>query len=198
MQKMKELLRSSNPQKIAEVFFNGGIVIFPTDTVWGIGCIFDNTESIKRLYEIKHRQPDKPTSLLIPSFDWLQKLALPVESQNAAILEKNWPGALTAVIKAKPGIQGKLFVSEQNEIGLRIPNHQPLLKILKLINKPVLAPSANFATFPPPKTLKQLDPKLISLADAVFLSHDGLGVESTVIKLSQSGPVIIRAGAVKI
>lgn len=198
MQTMKELLRSYDPQKIAEVFLDGGIVIFPTDTVWGIGCIFDNSNAIKRLYQIKHRQSDKPTSLLIPNFSWLKKLALPINNKNISLLRKSWPGALTAVLTANPNLHDQLFIPDNNEIGLRIPNHQPLLKVLKIINKPILGPSANFATLPPPKTLKELDPDLIKLADAIFLSEDGLGTESTVVRLNKSNPEIIRLGAVKI
>lgn len=198
MQTMKELLRSYDPQKIAEVFLDGGIVIFPTDTVWGIGCIFDNSNAIKRLYQIKHRQSDKPTSLLIPNFSWLKKLALPINNKNISLLRKNWPGALTVVLTADPNLNEQLFISDNNEIGLRIPNHLPLLKVLKITNKPILGPSANFATFSPPKTFMELDSALINLADAIFLSEDGYGIESTVVRLNDSNPEIIRSGAVKI
>ncbi len=194
---MKELLRSSDPQIIAEVFNKGGIVVFPTDTVWGIGCIYDNKEAIKRLYSIKNRQPDKPTSLLIPSVSWLTRLAVIIPTSKE-ILNKYWPGALTVVLPARKEILDKSFVSSAKKVGVRIPNHSKLLQVLKTLDKPILGPSANFAGKPPPQTFSQLDSELLNYVDAVFESSDGSGKESTVITFENDDLVILRDGAVKI
>ena len=194
---MKELLQSSNPQVIAEIFANGGIVIFPTDTVWGIGCVYDDDQAIKRLYSIKNRLPDKPTSLLIPNSNWVNKLAI-INPTAKKILNKYWPGALTVVLSAKKEIEDKSFVSTTKKVGVRIPNHQKLLEVLKILDRPILGPSANFAGQTPPQTISQLDPNLLKLVDAVFSSVDGFGKESTVITFENENLVILRDGAVKI
>ncbi len=194
---MKELLQSSNPQVIAEIFANGGIVIFPTDTVWGIGCVYDDDQAIKRLYSIKNRLPDKPTSLLIPNSNWVNKLAI-INPTAKKILNKYWPGALTVVLPAKKEIEDKSFVSTTKKVGVRIPNHKKLLEVIKILEKPILAPSANFAGKTPPQTISQLDPNLLKLVDAVFISIDGSGKESTVITFENENLVILRDGAVKI
>ncbi len=194
---MKELLQSSNPQVIAEIFANGGIVIFPTDTVWGIGCVYDDDQAIKRLYSIKNRLPDKPTSLLIPNFNWVNKLAI-INPTAKKILNKYWPGALTVVLPAKKEIEDKSFVSTTKKVGVRIPNHKKLLEVIKILEKPILGPSANFAGKTPPQTISQLDPNLLKLVDAVFISIDGSGKESTVITFENENLVILRDGAVKI
>ncbi len=194
---MKELLQSSDPQVIAKVFAKGGIVIFPTDTVWGIGCVYDDDQAIKRLYSIKNRLPDKPTSLLIPNTSWVNKLAI-INPTAKKILNKYWPGALTVVLSAKKEIEDKSFVSTTKKVGVRIPNHQKLLEVLKILDKPILGPSANFAGQTPPQTISQLDPNLLKLVDAVFSSVDGFGKESTVITFENENLVILRDGAVKI
>lgn len=194
---MKELLQSADPQVIAKILSEGGIVIFPTDTVWGIGCVYDNPDSISRLYKIKNRQPDKPTSLLLPNKSWLRRLAK-VKPDQVKIINKFWPGALTVVLPADSSISNLNFLSEKNEVGLRIPNHKMLLKVLSILKKPILGPSANFASLPPPRKLTDLDPELLNKVDAVFLGGDGQGTESTIVSLSSDKPVIIRSGAVKI
>ncbi len=194
---MKELLQSSDPQVIAKVFAKGGIVIFPTDTVWGIGCVYDDDQAIKRLYSIKNRLPDKPTSLLIPNTSWVNKLAI-INPTAKKILNKYWPGALTVVLSAKKEIEDKSFVSTTKKVGVRIPNHQKLLEVLKILDRPILGPSANFAGQTPPQTISQLDPNLLKLVDAVFSSVDGFGKESTVITFENENLVILRDGAVKI
>ncbi len=194
---MKELLQSNDPQVIARVFAEGGIVVFPTDTVWGIGCIYDDEQAVKRLYSIKNRQPDKPTSLLISNTSWVNRLAI-ISPVAQKILKKYWPGALTVVLSAKKEIQDKSFVSATKKVGVRIPQHQKLLDVLKILDKPILGPSANFAGNVPPQTLSQLDPNLLKLVDAVFDSTEGSGKESTVITFENEKLVILRDGAVKI
>lgn len=194
---MKELLQSDDPTKIARVFKDGGIVIFPTDTVWGIGCVYDNDKSIKSLYKIKKRQADKPSSLLIPNITWVSKLAKCTQAQYN-LLSKYWPGSLTVVLPAKDNIVDCDFVSKNGEVGLRIPDHYRLLEVLKILGKPILGPSANFAGKTPPSKKSQLDPKLIEFADAVFDSRNGHGLESTVITFRNNKVVTLRAGAVKI
>lgn len=194
---MKELLQSSDPQVIAKVFAKGGIVIFPTDTVWGIGCVYDDDQAVKRLYSIKNRLPDKPTSLLIPNSNWVNRLAI-INPSEKKILNKYWPGALTVVLPAKKEIENKSFVSTTKKVGVRIPNHQKLLEVIKILDKPILGPSANFASKTPPQTIFQLDPNLLKLVDAVFRSTDGSGKESTVITFENENLVILRDGAVKI
>jgi len=194
---MKELLQSDDPRQIAEVLRRGGIVIYPTDTVWGIGCVYDNEKSIKKLYKIKNRNADKPVSLLIPDLSWLSKLAK-IEKDQSKLLTKYWPGALTIVLPIKAKIAGFGFVSTKGEVGLRMPNHKKLLDVLKILDKPILGPSANFAGNPPPSKRSQVDFQLMSLADAVFNSNNGNGKESTVITFINNKITILRAGAVKI
>ncbi len=194
---MKELLRSDNPQIIAEIFLKGGIVVFPTDTVWGIGCIYNNKESIKRLYCIKKRQPDKPTSLLVPDISWLSQLA-DITKDQVSFISSHWPGALTVVVPAKKEIAKNAFVSETSQVGIRLPSHKSLLEVLSIIKTPILGPSANFASQTPPTKISQLDPKLLELVDAVFIAKNGHGKESTVISLENKKITIIRDGAVKI
>ena len=194
---MSELLRSDNPQVIAEILVRGGIIVFPTDTVWGIGCIYNNKESVKRLYRIKKRLPNKPTSLLIPDISWLSRLA-DITKDQGFFVSSHWPGALTVVVPAKKEIAKNTFVSETGQVGIRLPNHKPLLKVLSIIKTPILGPSANFASQTPPTKISQLDPKLLELVDAVFIAKNGHGKESTVISLENKKITIIRDGAVKI
>jgi L-threonylcarbamoyladenylate synthase len=171
----------------AKILKSGGIVIFPTDTVYGIGCRCDNGEAVDRIYKLKARPQDQPFPHLVSGTFQVEKMAN-ITPLSKKFMDKYWPGALTIILDTKSG----------QKIGFRMPDNQDLLYIIDKVGVPIIGTSANFHTQPSPKSYGKLDPKLKGLADYVLKGQCEKGVESTVIDLTVNPPLILRRGAVKI
>lgn len=178
--------------KAVRVLKDGGVIIFPTDTVWGIGCSLDSTQAIKRLYKIKKRKRNKPTAVLVGSLNQAEKLG-ELDKQAVDLAKKYWPGGLTIIVKAKKTVP-KIIQGKDNAVGLRMPNNTLLLKILKKLDTAIVASSANFAGKPIARTRKELDNRLIELVDLVLEGESGGDLASTVVDLTQKPTKLVRSG----
>jgi L-threonylcarbamoyladenylate synthase len=181
-------------------FKKGELIIFPTDTVYGVGCIISNEKAIKRLHELKNDPPDKPT--LILAADKTQAFKYGVFNKAARKLTQNfWPGPLTIVVEAKENVP-KIIRGGDGTIAIRVPNQPPILNIIKQIGEPILAPSANFHYELPPASFTEIDKRLISLVDyAVDLSQlknaaAMTDTPSTLVSVIKEVIKIIRPGAI--
>ena len=185
-------------EKIANHFKKGEIVIFPSETFYGVGCVISNEDSIKRLYSIRRTPANQPTLILAANFR--QALEYGVFDKPAKKLaEIFWPGPLTIVVKAKPLVP-KIIQNAGGTVGIRIPSQPPLIKIIEAIGEPILAPSANFHGQSAPSNFSEIDRKLLSLVDYAldpanlsdFLPM--LKKPSTLVDLSIKPYKIIRPG----
>lgn len=168
----------------AEILKNGGVVIFPTDTVYGIGCRYDDKDAVDRIYKIKSRSNSQPFPVLVSSVKQVERLVIITPSARE-LIEKYWPGGLTILLKTK----------DNQKIGFRMPDHQEILSMINLVGVPIIGTSANFHGQPPPASFKKLDPKLIKLADFVLKGKSGGGIESTVVDITTGKIKILRQGA---
>lgn len=187
--KIPEKSGLSEIKKAAEVLINGGVVIFPTDTVYGIGCRLDSKEALKRIYKIKKRSKNQPFPILVSSTDQTGKI---VEINKTAqnLMKKYWPGGLTIVLYSNN--------VNNSKVGVRMPNSRIVQSLIDLIGKPIIGTSANFHTKPSVSDFKSLDPELVKLADYVLKGKCDGGVESTVVDVSDNNLKIIRQGAVNL
>lgn len=183
------------PEKAVKAFKKGKIVIFPTDTVWGIGCDLRNKEAIKRLYKIKVRPKSKPMAVLIAS--WRQAKKLAVFSQQAERLAKKfWPGKLTLVLSARELVPREILGKDKT-VGLRIPNHEWLMRVLEKLPLGILATSANFSGDQAPLKKTMLEKDLISQADLVVDKvRAGGSSASSVIDARTSSFKVLRSGSI--
>lgn len=124
----------------------GKVIIFPTDTVYGIGCLVEDIESVKRIYEIKQRDYTKPMAILCPDLEAVKSVV-----SSDTILEENltkhWPGKLTLIYKKNSKIDD-LITAGKESVGVRIPNHEISLKLLEKFG-PMVVTSLNLSTEPP-------------------------------------------------
>lgn len=189
----------SNLDKAIEIFNQGGIVVFPTDTVWGIGCRLDKPESIEKLFEIRKRPLEKAVPVLVSSIEQAKKYYdnLPIEIEDK-LLKRFWPGGLTVIYKCKTDLIPHRVRGGGNTIGLRMPNNQNLLYLINNVGVPVLGPSANFSGDPTPTAFSKLNPELIKLVDFVLEGECGGNKASTVVDCTVEPWNIIRQGAVEI
>lgn len=184
--KKQEKSKSKEIDKATEVFRKGGIVIFPTDTVYGIGCKYDDPIALARVRRIKQSPQNFP--ILISNISQAHKLAK-ITPYALKIASHFWPGAVTIILWDKSG---------KEKIGLRIPDFDQLRSIIEKLGSPIVGTSANFHGQRAAKTFKELDKRLIEKADFIVKGRCKLGVESTVIDTTISPFKLIRQGAIKV
>lgn len=175
---------------------SGGILIFPTDTAFGIGCRIDRADSIEKLYRIRKR----PIMQAMPVLADSQKMAVlyyrqPVPQKIIQLMVRFWPGALTIVYYADEDKVPLIVRGGTKTIGIRVPDNDRIRTVIRSVGVPVLGPSANFHSEPTPYRFTELNPNLIKLSDAVLIGECKTGKASTVIDCTEEPFKIIRQGA---
>lgn len=190
---MQETLR-----KAIEIVRSGGIIIYPTDTAWGIGCRIDSKESVDRLFKIRHRPLSQATPLLVSSIT----MALAYYSRPSTIvrrlMERYWPGGLTIVAPCKTHIIYSPIRGAGKTIGLRMPDHRIPLAVIRGVGVPIIGCSANFSGQRTAHNLEDLDSGLVALVDMVVPGKCRGKIASTVVDCSIEPYTILRRGAVKL
>ena len=180
--------REEDLQEAASVIQNGGLVIIPTETVYGIAANMLNKDAMRRLNQIKERPKDKPFSLLIDKKETVEEYAKDIPISAYKLMEKFWPGPLTLVLKSK----------NNGTVGLRMPDNESALKIISLAGVPIVCPSANISGKPAPVDFEQAISDLDGKVDlAVDDGKVKLGLESSVVDLSTNTPRVLREAAIK-
>jgi len=173
----------------------GGLVIFPTETVYGIGGNANNPKAVKLIYDKKKRPKNNP---IICHFSSIKKIHenFFLNDTDIKLAEKFWPGPLTLILKKKPDSKITSLVSNRSLwIGCRIPSNKIALKLLNSIDFPIAAPSANINTKTSVTNIDDLDPSLKKNIFALDNGSSKLGLESTVIKTSKKDIKILRLGS---
>ena len=189
---MNELER----KKIKEILENDGVVAFVTDTVWGIGCLPNSEKAVKKIYEIKHRDGNKP--LILMSFDIypLLKYVKPLPKKAHELIKKHFAGALTLVVP-KSDITPDYITSGFDTVGIRVPDNEVFQEICKCVEGGVLATtSANISSCPPALTYEEAVEYIGASVDYVVKDY-GLkaqGTASTVVGVSEDSLNIFRQG----
>lgn len=186
-------------EKAVKILKNGGIVIFPTDTAFGIGCRIDDEKAIKRLFEIRKRPKTKAVPVLFSSVDMVRKYVEEIPQDVEKLMKKYWPGALTIILQCNRVKVPSLVRGGGQTLGVRIPNHKVVQAIISEVGVPILGPSANFSGEKTPFKFEDLNPELVGLVDYVLNEKVSLeGNVSTVIDCSVRPWEIVRQGAVRI
>jgi len=172
---------------ISKILLNGGLLIIPTDTVYGVAADKRNQKAVSRLYQIKQRSKDKPFSILIDNKENIEDFASGIDKLGYKLIDRFWPGPLTLILKA---------LDKQGSVGLRMPDNKICLSLIAAVGGPLYCPSANLPGRPAPL---DLDEAMKDLGDKVDGAIDGgkarLGIESTVLDLTNKSYRIQRQGA---
>lgn len=180
------------------ILMGGGIVIYPTDTAFGIGCRIDVSASVDRLFLLRRRPETQAMPALVSS------IAMAIAYYDSPtdivrrLMEKYWPGAVTIVAPCKKNLVYSPIRGGGETIGLRMPNHKTVLGLINGVGVPILGPSANFHGGPTPYRVADLDPALVSLVDGVVDGVCSVGAASTVVDASVVPLKILRQGAVTV
>jgi L-threonylcarbamoyladenylate synthase len=181
----------------AEIIKKGGVVIFPTETVYGIGADVFNTKAIKKIFKIKGRSFSNPLSVHLSNKKDIQEIAVNLSDIAYMIIEKFLPGPLTIVLEKNKNIPDEVTAGKKT-VGIRIPDHPVALRFIEESQTFIAAPSANFSGEKSPKNISEIPEKILSSVDFILDCGDTkIGVPSTVIDLTQNPPVILREGAIR-
>jgi L-threonylcarbamoyladenylate synthase len=183
--------------KCASVVSSGGIVVYPTDTIYGIGCDPYNDVSVQRIFKIKARNKKKPLPILAGKLEDVEKI-VSLGKIGKLLASKYWPGALTIVSTLKDNNISTQLTAGKRSIGVRIPNNKCILQLLKHC-KYLAGTSANISGEKPPKSAFEVMSSSLHHFDALL---DGgtvdKGIESTIVDIVDPiAPKIIREGAIK-
>lgn len=182
----------------AQVLANGGLVVFPTETFYGIAADSQNPDGLEKLANLKGRDAEKPFPLIVSSVDQLDLLVGGFSIFVQKFMDIHWPGPLTLVMEAKAGVHPRLL-SHNNGIAARLSSWPCAAALSNALGKAITATSANLAGGAPAQTIAQLDP---AVAQAVDIILDGGptpgGQASTVLDVRVDPPLVLRQGPVHI
>lgn len=186
-------------QKAADLIRAGQLVAFPTETVYGLGALGLDEQAIQKVFDAKNRPGYNPLILHVASAEKaLELLDLKSPELFWQLAKKYWPGPLT-IVAPKAKHVPKLATGGLDKVAVRVPAHPIALELLRLVNAPVVAPSANASQRPSSTTAEHV---LLTLGDKISAVLDAgpceYGLESTVIDISQDPPVILRPGALNL
>ena len=175
---------------------SGGVVAFPTDTLYGLGADAFNAKAIERIFQIKGRSPNMALPVLLADAADIALVAREVPAIAWTLAEKFFPGALSLVLK-KAAILPDLLTGGSDTVAVRVPNHPIPRSLAKALGRPVTGTSANRSGFPPPKTFEEVNADLGDKVDIILRGGPPCGgLPSTVVDVSDGALRIIREGVV--
>ena len=192
----KEDIEYDKLLKPAQIIKNGGLVIFPTETVYGIGTNALNSKAVKKLYEEKKRPYEKPISLLVNSIEMIENIARDITELEYELIKKFFPGPLTIILKKKENISN-IVTANKETVGVRMPQNDIALKLIEYAGVPIATPSANISGKPSGTNMKDIMRDFEENVDCFIDSgHSKIGQSSTIVQIIDETPCILRKGAI--
>lgn len=199
MQKYLDLTNNIDYKNLkipSEIIKNGGIVVFPTETVYGIGANALNENAVKKLYDIRKRPLNKPISLLVNSIDMIEQVAKDITELEYALIKEFLPGPLTIILKKKD-IVPNIVTANSDTVGIRMPANECAIKLIEYAGVPIATPSANISGKPSGTDLKDIMKDFEGKVDYFI---DGgpskIGLASTIVQIIDGVPIILRQGSI--
>ena len=180
----------------SQIIKDGGVIVFPTQYLYGLGADALNAKAVNRVFEIKQRSYDKPLLVLIPYRRDLTKLVQHVSSAAIHIMNCFWPGAVTLIFKSKDILPANL-TADTDKVGIRMPQHPVSLALSKAVRGPITATSANITGGSGCSTVSDINPRISDKVDLI-LDAGPLkgGIGSTIVDVTVDPPIILREGAI--
>lgn len=179
-------------KKAAKLLRDGKLVGFPTETVYGVACIYDNYQSYLSLNKLKRRTPDKPYTLMLSSVNQISKFAN-ISNKTLSFIKKYLPGSVTFLLPSKKDLPN--YLTKDNVIGIRIPSNKIALDLLKEVKKPLLVPSLNRSGESPLFNKEDIVKEFNTDLDALIIGDIKDNIPSTIIMINDKIKVI-REGKV--
>ncbi|HIO21060.1 MAG TPA: threonylcarbamoyl-AMP synthase [Nitrospirales bacterium] len=192
------MLDTTRIGEAADILRNGGVVAFPTETVYGIGARAYDEQAIRRIFAIKARPHNNPLIVHVASIEQVDSLVADIAESAKNLMATFWPGALTIVLPGSARVP-QVITGGLTTVAVRMPDHPVASTLIRLLGEPIAAPSANRSGRPSPTHVEHVHRDVGNDVDMVL---DGgtcrIGLESTVIDMSLDIPCILRSGAITI
>lgn len=192
-------LKNNNYEKLEEIaslINNNKVIVFPTETVYGIGTNGLDRNAIEKLYKIKERRFSKPITLLVSSYEMICSVANIISPLEKKIISNFFPGPITLILNKKK-IVPNILTANTDTVGVRMPDNELILKLIEYCKVPIATSSANISGFPPSIDVEDI---YNCFKDKVDLYIDGgksrIGVPSTVVKVENNDIKILREGII--
>jgi L-threonylcarbamoyladenylate synthase len=184
---------------------DGGLVVYPTETIYGLGCIATDAAAVARLFEVKEREPGKPPPLLVADEAMLSTLVWKTPEFARQLMQQHWPGALTVVLRARPTLPPLVTGTNaqgQLTVAVRRSAHPIARELCEKLQAPLVATSANFAgatgNAAAARCLHDVTPELLRRVDIVLDGGTVGGLPSTIVDCSGNAPRVLRQGALQL
>lgn len=191
-----EKLTAADVEQAAAILTRGGLLGIPTETVYGLGANGLDPEAVAHIFEAKGRPQDNPLILHVPSAQWLERYCQHIPDAAYTLAERFWPGPLTMILERRPVVPD-VVTAGLDTVGMRCPAHPVCRAIITAAGVPVAAPSGNTSGRPSPTNmadmLEDMEGKIDGIVDGGPCS---VGVESTIIDLTEQPPRLLRPGGV--
>lgn len=191
-----ERLSPDQLQRAAELLKEGRLVAFPTETVYGLGAPIFLPQAIQSIFKVKGRPADNPLIAHVSSVEQVSRIALEIPDAFYRLAEVFFPGPLTVVLKRRPDVPSIVSAGLET-IAVRMPSHPIALKLISMVDEPLVAPSANLSGMPSSTqaehVLDDFDGKIAAVVDG---GKTEIGIESTVINLFGETPILLRPGSI--
>lgn len=182
-------------EKGVKILQKGGVIAFPTDTVYGLGADAFNSLAVERIYEIKNRPRHMQLPVLIADIKQLTTLANPIPEIAWFLAKRFWPGGLTLVLHKADSVA--VYLAPGPTIAVRVPNHPICLILIQHLGNPIIGTSANISGQPSALTAEEVEQHLGGKIDFVINGGKCLGgKESTIVDATREPPVILRQGTI--
>ena len=182
-------------EKGVKILRKGGVIAFPTDTVYGLGAEAFNSTAVERIYEIKNRPKHRQLPLLIAGVERLTTLVDPIPEIALFLAKRFWPGGLTLVLLKTDSVPA--YLASGPTIAVRVPDHPVCLALIQRLGNPIIGTSANISGQPAALTAEEVGQQLGGKID--FIINGGKcpgGKESTVVDVTRESPTILRQGII--
>ena len=182
-----------NIERIVEVINSGGLVITPTDTIYGIMGDALNEDVIRRVYSAKKRSYSKPLILLMSSIDMIKEYTLDISDKEMDLMNKFYPGCMTILLKRNSKVDG-MICNNGEFVGVRIPDDENLLSIINKLGRPVFSTSCNISGNDVIRSIDEIDEEILSKVKYVYDGGYIDSISSTVVRIENDEVVILREG----
>ena len=180
-------------QQVVELLENDGVIIYPTDTVYGLGCSIYSKKAMKRLHLIKTLDPKKPLTLICSNQTQIQEYTQGIETPIFKLLRKHLPGPYTFVFRASK-IVPKMMLTPRSTVGFRWPHHPITLAIVEMLGHPILSSSLRISEDQLYDDPQEIHDHFKKTVDAVVDGGSIFAEHSTIIDFSQGDPILLRQG----
>ena len=177
---------------------SGGVVVFPTDTLYGLGADVFSLAALQRIFSIKGRRADLALPVLVAGLDQVEAVAQPMSAQAQRLAERFWPGPLTLVMRRSPDLPG-LVTGGADTVAVRMPGHPVPLELARRLGRPITGTSANRSGQPDLLDLSALENQLGNLVDHIIQTGPvPSGTASTIVNVTGDTPQLLRGGAISL